>query len=45
MQGTDWLLYANAAVWLGIGGYLFFVSRAQASFEQRLRQMEMLHDD
>ncbi|AAS95526.1 CcmD family protein [Nitratidesulfovibrio vulgaris] len=45
MQSTDWLLYANAAVWLGIGAYVFMLARAQKTLERRLRQMEMLNDD
>lgn len=45
MQSSQWLLYANAAVWLGVGAYLFFIARAQQRLERRLRQMEMLQDD
>lgn len=45
MQGTDWLFYANTAVWLGIGAYLFILARSQRTLEKRLRQMEMLNND
>ncbi|MFI3272299.1 MAG: CcmD family protein [Pseudomonadota bacterium] len=45
METSQWLLYANASVWLGLGAYLFFVARAQQRLERRLRQMEMLQDD
>lgn len=45
MQGYEWLLYANVAVWLGIGGYIFIIARFQQRLEQRLRQMEIMHDD
>ena len=42
MQSYEWLLYANVAVWLGIGGYLFFIARTQKNLERRLQQVELL---
>jgi CcmD family protein len=40
-----YLFAANAAVWLGLGGYLFFMARANARLERRLAQMEALRHD
>ncbi len=45
MESTQWLLIANVAVWLGIGGYLFLMARAQQTLDRRIRHMEMLADD
>ena len=45
MESTTWLLMANAAVWLGVGGYLFLLSRSQKQLEQRIRQMELMNNE
>lgn len=45
MESTQWLLVANAAVWLGIGAYLFLMARSQQTLDRRIRHMEMLGDD
>jgi len=45
MDTGAFLLAANAAVWLGIGGYVAFLARAQKQLEQRLRQMELLRHE
>lgn len=39
----EWILYANAAVWLGIGGYVFFLMRCQQRVQTRLRRLERNH--
>jgi CcmD family protein len=36
---------ANAAVWLGVGAYLFFMARTQQQLDKRIRQMELMNDD
>lgn len=45
MTALHWLMTANAALWLGLGAYLAFIARAQKALEQRVRQMEMEHDE
>ncbi len=40
MSGLDWLMYANIAVWLGLGAYLAFLARAQSALDRRLQRME-----
>lgn len=41
MSGLDWLMYANIAVWIGLGAYLAFVGRVQSALTRRLEQMEL----
>ena len=45
MTPLSWLLAANIAVWLGVGGYLACLAGAQRRLNQRLRHMETLHND
>lgn len=45
MSGTDWLMYANIAVWIGLGAYLAFVGRAQSTLTRRLELMNLEADD
>lgn len=46
MSGLDWLMYANIAVWLGLGIYLGFVARTQNALARRLSHVEAeLSDD
>ncbi|AEL79424.1 hypothetical protein Dde_4022 [Oleidesulfovibrio alaskensis G20] len=45
MDSSNWLLMANAAVWLGVGAYLFFMARTQQQLDKRIRQMELMNDD
>ena len=40
MYDASWLLYASAAVWLGLGAYLFILTRKAADLETRLRRLE-----
>ena len=44
MPGLDWFLYANAALWLGLGAYAAFLARQQGRLEQRLARLERCHD-
>ena len=45
MDSSTWLFMANAAVWMGVGGYLFLLARNQKQIEQRIRQMELINND
>ncbi|MEG2005526.1 MAG: CcmD family protein [Bilophila sp.] len=45
MNELNWLMYANSAVWIGLGVYLIFVARAQKALNHRLTQLETLHND
>lgn len=45
MPALDWLMYANIAVWIGLGAYLALVARAQSALTRRLEHMEMEADD
>lgn len=45
MTSLSWLLAANIAVWIGLGGYLTCLALTQRRIEQRLRSMELLHHD
>lgn len=42
MMETPWLAYASIVVWLGIGGYLFWLGRKAARLETRLARMEYM---
>ncbi len=45
MDYQGYLMTANVAIWLGIGGYVLFLGLKQQRFETRLTQMERLSDD
>lgn len=45
MNEMNWLMYANIAVWLGLGIYLSFVARAQSTLNRRLAHLEALNND
>lgn len=40
MNDAAWFMYAAMAVWLGLGGYLFFLGRTMASLETRMSRLE-----
>lgn len=44
MDYQTYLLAANVAVWLGLGGYLALLGMRQKTLAARIRQMEMLQD-
>lgn len=44
-MSTSYLIAANIAVWIGLGGYLLLIARNQKRLDERLRQMEMLRGD
>lgn len=39
MNDVSWLMYANIAVWLGIGAYLFHLGRKTARLESRVSRL------
>jgi CcmD family protein len=45
MDAAQYLLVANAAVWIGLGGYIFFLARRQAWLEQRLEHLEAVDNE
>lgn len=45
MTDMDWLMYANIAVWIGLGAYLAFLLRDQIALNRRLTQLETLRND
>ncbi len=44
MPAINWLMAANAFLWIGLGLYVAFLARAQRDLELRLRQLESDHD-
>jgi CcmD family protein len=44
-DNSVYLLAANAAVWIGLGAYLFFMARTNKHLERRLSQLEALRHD
>ena len=45
MTDMDWLMYANIAVWIGLGASLAFLLRNQIALNRRLTQLETLRND
>ena len=45
MTDMDWLMYANIAVWIGLGAYLAFLLPTQIALKRRLTQLETLRND
>ena len=45
MTDMDWLMYANIAVWIGLGADLAFLLRNQIALNRRLAQLETLSND
>jgi len=44
MSATTYLFIANAAVWVGVAGYLIFLAGKSAGLEKRVQQLELLGD-
>lgn len=42
MSATTYLFLANCTVWLGVTGYLVFLSLRAGELEKRMRQLELL---
>ncbi len=45
MDDTLWLFSANFVVWLGLGGYLFYLARTQAKLKKFMHALEDKHAD
>ncbi|MFW5487239.1 MAG: CcmD family protein [Desulfovibrio sp.] len=48
MDAQSYLLIANAAVWIGIGCYVFFLGRQSSHLKRRMDQLQLLegsHDE
>lgn len=44
MEALDWLMAANAALWIGLGLYLAFLARTQKRLERRAALWEAHHE-
>ena len=40
-----WLAVATGALWIGLGGYLFFLHGRQRALDARLHRLESDHDE
>ena len=45
MDSYEWILYAGAAVWVGLGLYLCLLARKQAALSRRISQMARLMEE
>jgi len=45
MSATTYIVLANAAVWLGLAGYLGFLATGEARLRRREQQISLLGDD
>ena len=45
MSATTYLFLANAAVWVGVAGYLVFLASKASNLEKRVQQIELLGDN
>jgi len=45
MSATTYLFIANAAVWLGVAGYLVFLATKSSGLERRVQQLELLGEE
>lgn len=44
MDAVFWLACANAAIWLGIGGYVAFLAICQRKLARQLKDLEQCRD-
>ncbi|MEF2231276.1 MAG: CcmD family protein [Pseudodesulfovibrio sp.] len=44
MSATTYIVLANAAVWLGLAGYLGFLALSASGLRRREQQVELLGD-
>ena len=42
MDSYEWILYAGAAVWIGLGLYLCLLARRQNALSRRISRMSAL---
>lgn len=45
MDSYEWILYAGAAVWIGLGLYLCLLARRQTALSRRINQMARLMEE
>ncbi|WP_419787385.1 CcmD family protein [Pseudodesulfovibrio sp.] len=45
MSASTYIIMANAAVWLGLAGYLVFLAKGEARLRRREQQINLLGDD
>jgi len=45
MSATTYIVLANAAVWLGLAGYLGFLATGEARLRRREQQIRLLGED
>lgn len=45
IDAINWLMAANAAIWLGIGCYAAFLGAKQKRLALRLKQFEVLREE
>lgn len=45
MNSYEWLLYAGAAVWSGLGLYLAYLGVKQARLSKRIRQLALMLEE
>lgn len=45
MSTEQYLIFANVAVWLGLGGYVAFLAARLSGLEGRLRRLAALRGD
>lgn len=44
MSATTYIVLANAAIWLGLAGYLGFLATGEARLRRREQQIRLLGD-
>jgi len=42
---VKYLIISNVIIWLGIGGYLFFLATKAKKLERKLKQLELLNNE
>lgn len=45
MQSYEWIMYAGALVWAGIGLYVAFLGKRQADLARRIARLSALMED
>ncbi len=45
MSAITYLFIANVIVWLGLAGYVVFLTGRSKALDRRIRQLEMLGED
>lgn len=45
MESIGWLAAANAAIWMGIGGYVAFLAKKQCELRRRMHDLELMPNE